>query len=401
MHIILHTQYYPPEVGAPQARLSELASGLVRRGHRVTVLTSMPNYPQGRIYPGYKGFFRMEKIDGVDVIRTAIYPAQSAQLLPRLSGYFSFVFSSLLVGGLNVRSADFLLTESPPLFLGIAGFLLSRWKRARWIFNVSDLWPESVVRLGMLREGIALQVGLMLEAFCYSKAWVVTGQSRSILKNINSRFPTVKTYWFSNGVDSKVFDPRRYDANSRSFLGNKDELIVLYAGLHGYAQGLEQILLAARRFEDSSKIRFVLIGDGPEKKKLLEMARTLGLHNVTFLDPIPKEKMPRIVASVDICLIPLKIYIPGAVPSKLYEAMASGCPVLLIAEGEAADIVNGSQAGIVVKPGDIDAIVRGVETFVADPFLREQMGKAGREVVRKYYDRSKITDKFLKFLSSV
>ena len=201
------TQYYPPELGAPQARLSDLAQRLARRGHEVSVLTAMPSYPQGKIYPGYGGWRRRETLNGVSVVRTAIYPTQKPNLLPRLTNYFSFVFSACMAGGWWLPRLDYLLTESPPLFLGISGYLLSRWKRARWIFNVSDLWPESAVRLGFLQEGLSLRLSQALEAFCYRKAWLVTGQSRSILADIQERFPGVRTVHFSNGVDTVLFHP--------------------------------------------------------------------------------------------------------------------------------------------------------------------------------------------------
>ena len=180
MHLAICTQYYPPEVGAPQNRLSELARLFVLSGHRVTVLTAMPNYPSGRVHEGYGGLWRRESVDGVDVLRTAIYPTQSTGFLKRLASYFSFVFSSTIGGTFLLRRADFLMVESPPLFLGLAGFWLSRVKRARLIFNVSDLWPESAVQLGFVRRGGALhKLSSWLESFCYRHAWLVTGQSCS------------------------------------------------------------------------------------------------------------------------------------------------------------------------------------------------------------------------------
>ena len=150
LKLLIHTQYYPPEIGAPQARLSELAKGLTRLGFLVSVLTAMPNYPQGKVFKGYKGLLIREEIDQIPVLRTSIYPTQKVNFIPRLINYFTFVFSSLFFGVWGLGKLDFVLTESPPLFLGISGYLLSRLTRAKWIFNVSDLWPESVVRLECL-----------------------------------------------------------------------------------------------------------------------------------------------------------------------------------------------------------------------------------------------------------
>lgn len=394
------SQYYPPEVGAPQNRLSELARGLVRRGHEVYVLTAMPNYPRGKIYPGYGGWLQREVSDGVYIIRVAIYPSSRLEFLPRLTNYLSFMVTSVLVGSWFLPSLDYLLTESPPLFLGLSGFILSRWKKARWIFNVSDLWPESVVRLGYLKRGVVLNLASALEGFCYNNAWLITGQSKGIIWDINSRYPRVQTYHFSNGVDISAFSPHHDDRTGR-MLGKNDEVIVLYAGLHGLAQGLDQILLVAQRLKWIRKLVFVFVGDGPQKPFLKQMANDLGLTQVRWLEPVPKKQMPALIRSADICLVPMKTYIPGMVPSKLYEAMACGKPVLLIGEGEAAEIVKACGSGLVVTPGDIRSLVYSLRFLVQHPELWDAMGRAGRLAAEKYFDREKIINKFEEFLMDV
>jgi glycosyltransferase involved in cell wall biosynthesis len=337
-------------------------------------------------------------VEGTRVLRTAIYPTQKVSLLPRLTSYFSFVLSSWLIGGWFVNKPDYILTESPPLFLGIAGYFLSRWKKARWIFNVSDLWPESAVRLGMLKPGLALKLSQTLEAFCYRMAWLVTGQSRDILFNIEKRFPEVNTFHLSNGVNTNTFRPDRATTDARASLGNEETVIVMYAGLHGLAQGLEQILEAARILRDEPYLKFVLIGDGPQKKDLIDQAERHELHNLVFHDPVPSTAMPEIVASVDICIVPLKTYIPGAVPSKLYESMAAGRALILMADGEAAEIIAQNEAGVVVHPGDIEGLVDTIRALVHDGDLRRRLGDAGREAATIHYDRRKIIDRFVNFL---
>ncbi len=393
------TQYYPPEVGAPQARLSGLAEGLVQRGHEVYVLTAMPNYPGGKIYPGYGGWLRREMIRGVHVVRVAIYPCSNLDFLPRLASCLSFMVTSILIGGWRLPGLDYLLTESPPLFLGLCGYLLSRWKRARWIFNVSDLWPESALRLGYLKRGVLTEFASALERFCYQKAWMVSGQSKDIIQNITLRYPRVHTYHYSNGVDIKAFSPSRHPGADRS-LGSKDEVIVLYAGLHGLAQGLDQVLLVAQRLRGIQKLKFILIGDGPQKSALKQMVRELGLAHVQMMEAVAKEQLPDLIRSADICLISMKTYIPGAVPSKLYAAMGCGKPVLLIGEGEAAAIVKACGSGLVVAPGDIQGIDDSLRFLIQHPELWEVMGRGGRLAVEQYFDREKIIEKFEKFLVS-
>lgn len=399
MKLTILTQYYPPEIGAPQKRLSELAARLVARGHEVAVLTAMPSYPQGRIYPGYGGILRREQANGIKVTRTWIYPTQSARTARRLTNYFSFMLSSAIIGTLAVGRSDFLMVESPPLFLGLPGYWLSRLKRARLIFNVSDLWPESAVQLGVVRAGsLSHRLGLFLEAFCYRKSWLITGQSVSILTSIRERFPGHPTFHLSNGVDTGSFRPDKRTSEARAELVSDGDCVVLYAGLHGIAQGLDQLLAAAQRLSDRSGLRFVLIGDGPEKRALIAKAQELSLSNVRFFESRPADQIPTLVASADIVLVPLKMFIPGAVPSKLYEAMASGRPVILIAEGEAADIVERHEAGIVVRPGDIETLADAIRTLHKDPALRERLGANGRKAAVEFYDREKIVLAFEEYL---
>ncbi len=401
MHLVILTQYYPPEIGAPQARLSELAQRITKAGHKVTVLTAMPNYPYGKIQSGYAGLFMREQLNEVEVIRAFIYPTQSTSFLRRMSNYLSFVFSSMLIGSFTLQHADFLLVESPPLFLGLAAIWLKWIKQARLIFNVSDLWPESAVILGVVRKNsISHKLSLWLENLCYHQAWLITGQSKSILNDIRNRFPSMYVYHLSNGADVQKFSPKYREAHARGVLGQADKCIVLYAGLHGIAQGLNQILDAATRLKGEKTLRFVLIGDGPEKAQLIRTAQEQNLDNVSFLDSRPSSEIPPLIAASDIVLITLKLYIPGAVPSKLYEAMASGRPVIMVAEGEPADIVTKHEAGVAVKPGDIDGIVEAVRALEASPELRNRYGQNGRRAAEQWFNRDKIATEFIQMLEN-
>jgi colanic acid biosynthesis glycosyl transferase WcaI len=398
VRIAVLTQYYPPEIGAPQGRLSGLAAAFQRRGHGVTVLTAHPNYPSGRIHAGYGGVLRREVRDGVPVLRTFIYPTQRADFLPRLSSYFSFVLSSAVVGTLCLEPPDYLFVESPPLFLGLAGVWLSWVKRCRMIFNVSDLWPESAVRLGVLRPaGLAHGLSTWLERFCYRRAALVTGQTRAIVGDISARFPWCRTYHLSNGVNDRVFHPDRRTPEARAALGAEDSCIALYAGLHGLAQGLDRVLDAAAALRDTP-LRFVLMGDGPTKAELMRQARERELGNVTFLEPRPIAEVPPLLASADIVLVPLVTHLPGATPSKLYEAMASGRPVVLVADGEPAAIVREQAAGLAVAPGDGAGLAAALRALSRDPALRHRLGANGRRVAERLFNQAEIGDRFVDFL---
>ena len=390
MLIIIQTQYYPPEIGAPQSRLSELAQELTKINIKVVVLTAMPNYPIGKIFPGYKGLFRKENLGGITVYRSYIFPTQSTNFIKRLLNYLSFVFSSLWVG-LFLPKSDFLITESPPLFLGLSGYLLSRGKRAKWIFNVADLWPASVVELGIIKKNsFMFKISNRMESFFYHHAAFVTGQSKTILENITHRYPEIITYHLSNGVN-----PEKYKLTETK---NDGKIKVMYAGLHGLAQGLDQIIVAARNLKNQQNIEFIFIGDGPKKLDLVHQVNDSGLNNVTFLNPIPKSQIPEELAKADILIVPLKVQLTGAVPSKLYEGMAAGKPIILIAESEAAEIVINADCGIVVTPGDVEALTSAIQLLSANSEERKRLGTNGRKAVCENFDRRKIVQDFASFL---
>lgn len=401
MRITLLTQYYPPETGAPQTRLALLARRLTERGHRVTILTAMPNYPKGKIYPGYRGLFRREKIEWVEVIRTYIYPSQKASFLPRMGNYFSFVFSSALAGSFALKRTDYLIVESPPLFLGLSAYWLSRLKRARLVFNVADPWPEKLANMGILRpQSLLYRVSARLASFFYKKSWLVSAQEKGVAAEIQQNFPRTRTYFFSNGADTSVFGPEKSTPEARRFLDEGAENLAVFAGSHNLIQGLDAVLDAAELLKDRLNLRFAFIGEGPEKARLVADAARRGLTNVRFFEARPVSEIPPLLAAADFLLAPLKKDIPHVVHVKMYEALASGRPVILIAnpQGDAASILRENQAGLTVPPGDIEALVTAIATFCADPGLRQRLGENGRRTAESLFDRMKLTDLFIDYL---
>jgi len=397
--VAILTQYYPPEIGAAPVRLSALARALVSRGHCVTVLTAMPNYPTGRLHPGYGGMCRREQRDGVSVIRSFVYPTQRTAFAHRMTNYLSFVVSSAVFGTFLLHELDYLMVESPPPFLGLTGTWLSRLKRTRMVFNVSDLWPETPIELGALRRhSPAHRLSKWLERFCYRQAWAVSGQSHEIVADISRRFPHCRTFHLSNGVDTETFRPDRATPAARQLLGADGRCLVLYAGLHGVAQGLELVVAAAEDLSPESGVSVVLMGDGPQKAQLVRRAAERTPGAVRFLDSRPHAEMPAILAAADVALVTLARPIHGAVPSKLYEAMSSGRPVVLIADGEGAQIVRKHAVGLVVRPGDAAGLARALQTLAADADLRGRMGANGRAAAIREFDRTKITGRFIEFL---
>lgn len=401
MRVCILTQYFPPEIGAPQARLARIVRGLVARGHEVTVVTAMPNYPEGRIRAGYGGLLRRESLDGARVLRTFVYPSKSLKMVRRMASYMSFVSSSAILGlPMLPRKLDYLFTESPPLFLGMSGWWLSRIKRAKWIFNVSDLWPASAVWLGVVSDGPALRMAERLEAFCYRKSWLVSCQTKSIQRDIVGRFPSVATYHLPNGADTRrdAARPER-ESELRSLIRAGAACIGVYAGLLGAAQQLGQTLDALARVPVSTGLRLVFVGDGPEKELLKRKAASLGLGDrALFVDPVPKEDVPALYAAADFgvaCLAPM---FRDAVPSKIFDVMAAGKPLLLVAQGEAVEMVGRVDAGVTVSPGDIEAIASSLSRLASDEEWRARLGANGRAAAMGPFNAEKVVAGFVEHL---
>jgi glycosyltransferase involved in cell wall biosynthesis len=394
------TQYFPPEVGAPQNRLFELAIRLHKLGVDITVLTAMPNYPQMEIYPDYKGKkYHYEEMDGLKIHRASIYVSKSKSIVNRLRNYFSFVRSSAKVGNKKLGNFDFLLCESPPLFLGYSAMRLARKKKAKLIFNVSDLWPESAEKLGVVNNKTLLKMAYNLEKKLYKRASLVTGQTQGICANINQRFPEVKTYWLPNGVDLSYYNPATIPpSNWRAVNGfATSDFIFLYAGILGIAQGLETILHAAKNVEKSPQVKFVFIGSGPEKDQLISLKKKENLNNVYFLDAISKKEMPGVLKSVDATIIPLRkldLFL-GAIPSKIFENLSMEIPVLLGVDGEARQLfIEQAKAGYYFEPENVTELTAAIHQLIQDKTQARQLGLNGRAFVNQHFNREIIANQF-------
>lgn len=407
MKLLILTQYFPPEVGAPQNRLFELAVRLQKLGVDITVLTAMPNYPQMDIYEGYKDkTYVYEVIEGLKVHRSSIYVSKSKSIINRLRNYFSFVISSARVGKAKLENFDFLLCESPPLFLGYSAMRIAKQKKAKLIFNVSDLWPESAEKLGVVNNKFLLKLAYNLEEKLYKRSCLVTGQTQGICHNINERFPAVKTYWLPNGVDLGYYNPSKIEPGIWREKNNfaKEDVILLYAGIIGIAQGLEVILNSAKNFINTPNIKFVFIGSGPEKDKLLQLKAEQNLTNVFFLDAISKKEMPSVLRSVNAAIIPLRkldLFL-GAIPSKIFENLAMEVPVLLGVNGEARQLfIDKGNAGLYFEPENSEALTAAILKLIEDKEMALQLGRNGRHFVNEYFNRENIAQNFFTKLNSL
>ncbi len=399
MKLLILTQYFPPEVGAPQNRLFEIAVRLKNIGVDVSVLTAMPNYPQMKIYHGYTGKdYMYEEIEGIPVHRSSIYLPKNKSIIQRLLNYFSFVYSSARVGIKKIGDIDVIMCESPPLFLGYSALYLKRKKKAKLIFNVSDLWPESAEKLGVVTNKWMLKLAYNLEAKLYRNSILVTCQTQGICKNINNRFPSVNTYWLPNGVDTTYYNPSLVVNDWREENGFiPSDILYLYAGIIGLAQGLELIIEAADVVKSNSNLKFLLVGSGPEKDKLQALVLQKKLKNVCFFDAVPKSKMPAIVKACDVSIIPLRklpLFL-GAIPSKIFEILAMEKPIILAVDGEARELfVNQGKCALYSEPENREDLVKCILQLSNSKELRTELGVIGRKYVDLNFNRNTISKNF-------
>lgn len=407
MRLLILTQYFPPEVGAPQNRLYELAQRLKDKGVQITVMTAMPNYPQMQIQEAYRGKkYLFENLNGLFVHRSSIYVSQKKSIVARLRNYFSFVFSSAACSSRLENKYDFLLCESPPLFLGYSAMYLARKKKAKLIFNVSDLWPESAEKLGVVTNSFLLRLAYRLEERLYKKAILVTGQTKGICGNITQRFPEVATWWLPNGVDLNYYNPALIaESTWRKENGFAEtDFIILYAGIIGIAQKLEVLLESADYLRKYPAIHFVLMGSGPCKTDLQTLCKKMNLSSVHFLETVPKSEMPRVLKTVNAAVVPLRkldLFL-GAIPSKIFESLAMEKPLLLGVDGEARQLfITEGSCGIFFEQENGQALADACIKLFNEPALCQELGLNGRIFVNKRFNRETIAADFYKQLESL
>ena len=402
MKFLILSQYYPPETGAPQNRLHSLVLNLVKNGCDVEVLTAMPNYPKMEIFEGYKGLsYLKEYLDGVKVHRSKIYVSKSKGVLKRLINYFSFVLSSIRISN-KLSKTDYIICESPPLFLGISALYLSRRLNAKLIFNVSDLWPESAEKLDIVNNNFFLNLAYKLEKYLYKKSFLVTGQTQGIVANINKRFPNIPTLWLPNGIDKEVYDV----AENKDWIieyAIEGKRIYVYAGIIGHAQGLDVIIktknwLVNNEFELSKKVAFVIIGDGPDKQRLEALNEELKT-NIIFIPNTPKIEVLKMLKACHGYIVPLKkldLFL-GAIPSKIFDALALSKPILLGVNGEAKSLfIDQGQAGVYFEPENEISLAKAVIKLESNHIKASIYGDSGFVYANKNFDRKNIAKKLLK-----
>ena len=398
MRFLVLSQYFPPEVGATQVRLSSMCSELVRAGHQVDVVTGMPHHPFGMIFPSYRGRFYSPEFHGaVRVRRTWLYAATGSGWR-RILSYFSFILTSLY-SIVRARKPDYIFVDSPPLFLGITGWLASLYWKCPFIFNVADLWPDSVLDLGVMKEGVFVKAAFGLEKWIYKRARFVNAVTQGIYHVLLNRkkVPAEKILFLPNGVDTRVIRPLPPDEGLKKKLGLSGKRIAIYAGNHGYAAGAEQILHAAKLLEGHRDFHFLLVGDGPDKPRLQQLAVDLQLKNATFVDSVPLQRMSSYLSIAEIAVITLRKagVTRGARPAKTFVMMAAAKPIVLAAEGEAEELLESSHAGVIVPPDEPEKFASAILAMFENADVARQMGLRGLAYVQEKFEWSTLVRNWL------
>jgi hypothetical protein len=403
MHILFLTDNFPPEVNAPASRTFEHCREWVKAGHQVTVLTCVPNFPKGEVYDGYKNkLWQSEEMDGIRVVRVWSYITANEGFLKRTLDYISYMVAATFAAPFVAR-ADVVVATSPHFFTAIAGYLVGFIKRAPFIFELRDLWPESIKAVGAVQNKSLLGLLEKLELFLYRRAARVIPNTESFKKNLIGRgIDPQKIEVVTNGVDLSRFQTMSKDPDLVARYGLHGKFVAGYVGTHGMAHALDTLLNAAKRLQEmpnGERFRILFLGDGAKKQELVETARSLQLKNVAFLDSVSKEEVVRYWSLLDVSIIHLRKteLFTTVIPSKLFETMAMGIPILLGLKGEAAGIVEREGIGLVFEPENADELANGLVALEGDCVLYDRL-RAACKTAAPHYDRSVLALKMLAIL---
>ncbi len=385
MRVIFLTITFYPEPNAIHGL--PLAKALAARGFDIRVLTGFPQYPQGRIYPGYRMRpWQRETVDGIPILRVPIYPSHDTSATRRILTYLSFAFFAATIGVALIGSADLVYLYDPPPTNGLASLILKLFRGTPIVHDIADMWPETVIESGMVRgERTKKIVSSILGAWCrflYRQADVVTVLSDGFKRLLIERgVPADKVKVVRNWADETTFHPLEPDRALASELGFDGRFNIVYAGNLGVYQGLDTVIKAAALIKDHPKIQVVIIGIGPKQDELKRLAAELQVDNVLFLGGRPYAEMPKINNLADVLLIHLKdiAFLHATIPGKTQVSLATGRPVLMAVRGDAADIVREAGAGIICEPENPEDMARAmVELFQLSKDELEEMGRRGR-----------------------
>jgi len=411
MRILYISQYFPPEMGAPSARVSELSRYWVEMGHEVTVLTCFPNYPDGIIYENYKDkvkkLYVREEFNGINVIRVWAYPTHLRSALRRGTNYLSSLLSFSLTASI-LKRPDVVIATSPPPFIGLTTLTLKYFKSIPVVFEVRDLWPEVISAVGAgSSNSISYRIIESIVDFSYKHSDLIVALTESFKDSIvNTRgIEEEKVKVIENAVDTELFKPVKMDKSAFQELGLESKFIISYVGTIGLTHGVDVVINAAEELK--SKIPdmvFLLVGDGFEKNRLEARAKSKGLDNVLFLGKRQRSKIPDIINGSDISLVLSKKseLLEKTIFAKVFEPMACGKPIIVGALGETKNVVvDQGNAGLSFEPEDTKGLIKCISKLYNDPKLRKKLGDNGRKLVTKSFSRKKKANDYIELLENL
>jgi glycosyltransferase involved in cell wall biosynthesis len=389
MHILFLTDNFPPEGNAPATRTFEHAVRWVEAGHKVTVITCAPNFPEGKVFDGYKNsLYQKELIDGINVVRVKTYITANEGFVKRILDYMSFMVSAF-IAGLFQKKPDVIVATSPQFFCACAGWVLSVFKRKPFVFELRDIWPASITAVGAMQDSFAIRMLEKLELFLYRKADSIISVTHSFKKELIERgIDGEKINVVLNGVDLTKYVPaEQKDSELAERYGLHGKFVAGYIGTHGMAHGLENIVSVAERLKDHEDIRIVFAGGGAARQKVVDLVSEKNLTNVVLIDRQPKEMMPRLWSLCDISLVPLKNsdLFKTVIPSKIFECMGMGIPTLMsVPEGEATAIIQKTNSGLTVEPESVEQIVEGILKLKNNSDLFNELRQSSIDVASQF-----------------
>jgi len=385
MHVLLITQYFPPEIGAAATRWGDYVQILIQKGHRVTVLCEMPNYPLGLYFPGYKRqWVKRENVSpNLTIIRSFAWANNRSSAIKKLGHYLIFMLSGL-INAFKLKNYDVLIISSPPLFVGVIGAIISKIKSIHFILDIRDLWPESVIVLGEVKSNWIINLGKKLESFIYSATKGYIFSVPGFKKHFTNHYPdqlTKPMINLINGVSNTFFDlAQKYDRIPEK------RFTVLYSGNMGLAQGLGSVIKAADILQ-KYPIDFKFVGSGVKRKELITKTEKLGLKNVVFLPVQKKEELIKLIKKASVCLVPLKNdpLFRNAIPSKMFEYMACGRPVIASISGEVEKILNSAKSGSIAMAEDANSVADSILYYYNNRGKIIEQGQNGVTYVKQNF----------------
>lgn len=401
MRLLFLSDNFVPESNAPATRTFEHCKEWVKQGIEVTVVTCTPNFPYGKPYEGYKNkLYQREKIEGINVVRVWSYMAENKGAIKRILDYVSYAFSAVIAGAFI--KTDLIVATSPQLFTALGGCVLAKIRRKPWIFELRDLWPEGIKDTGAIKNKKILDFLVKMELCLYRQSSFVVAVTQGLKQNLISRgIDEKKIEVVTNGANLELFEPKEKNQEILRELGLEEKFVFGYIGTHGLAHGLEFIVRSLAEVKDE-RLHFLFIGSGAKKEATVALAKELKLSNVTFLDPVNKERVVEYISAIDVALVPLtKTQIHASlIPSKIFESASMLKPILLGVEGEAREIVLSHGAGLAFEPENKEAFLSAVEAISSDA-QQYEVYQQGCAALAKAFDRKALAERMLDIMQEV